>query len=690
MKSTLNQSIRSILKVEWSEFETLAALRCTIGVAVPLLTGLAIDQPVVGVFGAAGAVGVGFGSFQGAYRGRAAVMLLATIGMACSVFVGSVAGHSSVATIAVAALWAFAGGLLVALGRGASVVGVQSIVALSLAGGYPSDFEGAAGRAALVLAGGVVQTLLVVMIWPLRRFAVERRSLAAVYRSLTEYALTITDSLTVSPEPHTFASTPSLLDDPQPFARSGEIFVFQALLDEGERIRASLAAFAIYYRRLGEVDQACAKALTHLTTQALAEIAVALDEGREPRERPGFSTELTRCVERLSSSAVVETLLRQVRAAWRTAGVPTAVPGHLAPRREHSPRRRRRPIRDGLITLRANLTMRSTACRHALRLAAILTVATSGSRIFELPRGYWLPLTIALVLKPDFHDTFAFSLGRVAGTVLGAAGVTAIAIVFAPGPVALVVLVLAFVWGAYGFGIPNYSAASLCITGYVVFLMTLAGVPGATAATDRIIYTVIAGVLALCAYAAWPTWAATEVRSAIAAALETQSRYMAALLAAYAPASPPDLKELDEIRASARLARSNSEAVVERMLVEPRSRSAMTPRTAVGIVAALRRSALAALSLHAGLEREMRAAVPGVEDLASRVSSSLLTLATAARMRSALRRLTALRGTPIADATGSNDAVRDETDLILDSIETIAELLAKDAGHDFAEHSPAT
>ncbi len=479
MMSALNQTIRSILKVEWSTFEALAALRCTIGVAVPLLTGLVIDQPIVGVFGAAGAVGVGFGLFQGAYRGRAAVMLLAAIGMAGSVFVGSVTGYSTVATIGVSALWAFAGGLLVALGRGASVVGVQSVVALSLAGGFPSDFEGAAGRAALVLGGGVVQTLRVVMIWPLRRFAVERRSLAAVYRSLSEYALTLTDSLTVSPEPHTLAGTPSLLDDPQPLARSGQIFLFQALLDEGERIRASLAAFAIHHRRLGGEDHACAATLTHLIAQALAEIAAALDDGREPRERPGFSASLASCVERLSSSAVVETLLRQVRAAWRIAGVPTAVPGHLASRREHSRRRLRRPIRDGLITLRANLTMRSTACRHAMRLAAILTVATAGGRVLELPRGYWLPLTIAVVLKPDFHDTFAFSIGRVAGTVLGAAGAPAIAYVLAPGPVALIMLVLASVWGAYGFGISNYSAASVCITGYVVFLMTLAGVPEA-------------------------------------------------------------------------------------------------------------------------------------------------------------------------------------------------------------------
>ena len=73
MVPTLGRTIRSILTVEWSSFEGLAALRCTAGVAVPLLTGLVLDQPLVGVFGAAGAVGVGFGSFQGAYRGRAVV-----------------------------------------------------------------------------------------------------------------------------------------------------------------------------------------------------------------------------------------------------------------------------------------------------------------------------------------------------------------------------------------------------------------------------------------------------------------------------------------------------------------------------------------------------------------------------------------------------------------------------------------
>ena len=68
MRSTLSQVIASALRVDWSRLEGLAALRCAVGVATPLLLGLAIDQPLVGVFGAAGAFGVGFGSFQTSQR----------------------------------------------------------------------------------------------------------------------------------------------------------------------------------------------------------------------------------------------------------------------------------------------------------------------------------------------------------------------------------------------------------------------------------------------------------------------------------------------------------------------------------------------------------------------------------------------------------------------------------------------
>lgn len=674
------RALQSILAVDRSRVEPLVAARCAVGVAVPLVAGLALDEPLVGVFGAAGAVGVGFGSFQGAYRGRAVFMLLAAAAMAFSVFIGSLAGHSTTATVLVAGLWALTGGLLVALGNGASYVGLQSIVAVSIAGAYPSDFEGAAARSALALAGGLVQTLLVVVIWPLRRFPVERRNIAAVYRSLAAYASKIPVLEGMPPEPHTFAGTPSPFADPQPFARSAELFVFQALFDEAERIRASLASFAVRSRHLEPAEYRCAVVLAQLVTRALEEIAEAITDGRAPSEPPDFSRILANCVKRLPPSAIVEPLIDQIRAAWRTAGVPASASGHLAPRGDHITQRRSRPaVREGLITLRANLTTASTAYRHALRLAAVLTLATAGARWLELPRGYWLPLTIALVLRPDFHDTFAFSFGRVSGTVLGAAGATAIAYLFAPGPVALVALVLAFVWGAYAFAGANYAAVSISITGYVIFLMTLAGIPEATAATDRIIYTATAGVLALCAYLAWPTWTATEARPAIAAMLEAQGRYVEDLLVACAGAAPPDLAALGRARAAARLTRSNAEAVVERMMIEPRSRYTMRPRTAVGLVGAARRTALAALSVHAGLERGSPDLPAPARELASQVGSSLMSIAMTVRNRSGAPALPPVRDTQAALATVSPDAVSDEAALIVDSIETMASLLTKDA-----------
>ena len=672
MATRVGQIIRSMLTVDWTQFDGLGALRCTVGVAVPLVVGQAIGQPPIGVFGAMGAVGAGFGSFQGAYRGRAAVMLLAAVGMAFSVFIGSLAGRSNSALIVIAAFWAFGGGLLVAIGRGASFVGLQSIVALVIAAGYPSDLADASERALLVFSGGAVQTLLVVMIWPLRRYTAERRSLAAVYRSLAAYASTIPTRQAIPPEPHTLAGTVSPLADPQPFAPSDRIFIFQTLLDEAERIRASLAALAVRYLRRRGPDQAGETALAELASQALAEIAAALAQEREPREPPGFP-------EAPAGGILFDPLLGQIRAAWRTAGMLMLVDRPLAPRREPIARPRRWPaIRNAIVTLRANLTTRSTAWRHTLRLTAALTLGAAGAAGFGLQRGYWVPMTIALVLKPDYHDTFTFSMGRVGGTVLGALLASTLSFLLGPGTIAPVVLVLGFVWGMYGFRTANYGAFSVCVTGYVVFLLSLSGTPETTAAGARIIATAIGGAIALGAYLMWPTWTAMKARPAIAAMLEAQSAYLRSLLASYAVPSRPPLEPLGALRAAARLARSNAEAIVERMLTEPRARYTLRSQLAVGIVGATHRNALAALSLHAGLEHDSRDAVPGIQKFASDVGSSLRSLAHAVADSSVPPSLPSLRQGQLQLAAVSNDVISAETDFIVDSIDTIAELVAMD------------
>jgi hypothetical protein len=85
---SVSQQIRSsVLAFDRRRIEPLAALRCAVGVAIPLVTALVLGQLGAAVFITVGAVSVGFGSFQGAYRSRAAVMLLASAAMALSVAV---------------------------------------------------------------------------------------------------------------------------------------------------------------------------------------------------------------------------------------------------------------------------------------------------------------------------------------------------------------------------------------------------------------------------------------------------------------------------------------------------------------------------------------------------------------------------------------------------------------------------
>ena len=80
----------------------------------------------------------------------------------------------------------------------------------------------------------------------------------------------------------------------------------------------------------------------------------------------------------------------------------------------------------------ANLTLESTAFRHAVRLAVTLAIATAWYRLAAFPRGYWLPMTALVVLKPEFQGTFAAGLARVAGTLLGAAGATLLTVALGP------------------------------------------------------------------------------------------------------------------------------------------------------------------------------------------------------------------------------------------------------------------
>ena len=679
--SAYSSPLRGALRLEWSQFEGVAALRCTTGVAMALLAGVFLKDPLISAFGGVGAVSVGFGSFQGAYRSRAGAMLLTSGVMAAAIFIGSVAGVSGVAATVVATGFALAGGLLTALGPAGAFIGLQAMIAVVIAGGFAAGPEEAAVRAVAVLGGGLLQTALVALVWPFRRFGHERQAVAAVYRTVAEYAAALASEAPGTPEPHTLAGTASPLDDPQPFARAAEVLVFVALLDEAERIRAGLAAVALRHAPLLRSPDACARAFAAATAALLAEIAAATETGRAPADGDASWTALDACTGAFRGEPAFEAVLGRMRAAWRTAA---AAPGdgwaagdRRAPGEAALPRTTRLPdFHDALITIRANVGLESSVFRHALRLAVTVGLATGLYRAVGLERGYWITLTALIVLRPEFHDTMARGLARIAGTLGGAALATLIVWLYPPGHAALVGLILVFVYGCYALFRINYAVFAVCLTAYVIFLLMLSGVGEMTAATLRAIYTIAGGALALLAYAVWPTWAGRGAKPALAAMLDAQRTYVRDLLASYEDPARLDLRRLHRLRSTARLARSNTEAVIERMLDEPKSRRALSRRRALGLLAASRRHALGALALHSGLEQGSMAPVPGIGLLRSQIDASLAEIAAALREDRAPAPLPPLRQTERgldADATARLGA---EADAMVDAINAMAELLS--------------
>jgi uncharacterized membrane protein YccC len=673
--------LAATLRTDWSQFEPLPALRCTCGVAIPLVLGVASGWPSVGVFGAVGAVSVGFGSFQGAYRGRVAVMLWAAAGMATSIVLGSLAGNGAVAATLVAALWGFVSGWVVALGPAASFVGLQSAVGAIVAQGFTATSSDAILRGLVVFGGGLIQTVLVVLVWPLRRYPAERAAVAAIYRSLAAYAAEIPSPETTPPEPNTLVAAGATLRDPQPFARANDLLAFRALVDEAERVRASLAALATQHQRLkASGDRQGLEASTGLAKEAscvLLEIGRAVGAGVDPDETPSCWAAIDAHAAVLSQDLMAaDVLRRRLQAAWRTSGVLNA---DLSPRPEPGGVRtvallRLPPVGDALNTLRANLSFESAAFRHGVRLAATLGATTALYHAFSLPRGYWISLTALIVLKPEFQDTFARGVGRVAGTLLGATLATLVAATLHPTHAMLVLLLLACVWAGYALFRINYAVFSVCITGYVVFLMVLAGIDQSTVVTYRILDTALGGAAALLAYALWPTWTGGQVRTLLADLLDAHARYTSMLLAALVDPSRYDARSLTAARTSGRLARSNAEAAVDRMLGEPSGVQAIDRNTAMGVLAALRRGALAGLALHSALEHGPRRALPWLAPIASDLPDALRHCAASLRQGSQPGAPSFLLQRPAA-ASPHERVMFEEAEMLADSAATVATVL---------------
>lgn len=140
---------------------------------------------------------------------------------------------------------------------------------------------------------------------------------------------------------------------------------------------------------------------------------------------------------------------------------------------------------------------RKRAFFYALRLAVTVAAATEVYRQLGIQSGYWIPMTALLVAKPAFYETVSRAAARVVGTLAGAYVGSLLILHLAPQPEILAAVAAAFAFLSFATNAVNYGLFSACITGYIVFLLSLNQIPSPEMAERRFWCTALGAAIAV-------------------------------------------------------------------------------------------------------------------------------------------------------------------------------------------------
>jgi uncharacterized membrane protein YccC len=614
---------------------TRAALRETfhfeLGVVAPVV-GLVTALPVVAVFaiGLAGfgareavsmAVGanlVAIASLVRAPRLSLPLALVDALAMALAVALGVATTSQTWLHVLLMVPLCLVAGFATVFGITQGVIGTQAIIAFVVLGRFSGSFVTALHLGLLVLIGACVEVAALVVLRLPPSLRVQRFQLAAGLEAVGELARSdprrsATEILFAVDEAQRQLSAPSL------FGRS-DSRTLVSILNQLRRTRLELTTMAGLRVRLAGRDGAVHRVLDQCAARAgttLDELAAALRQRTRDswRDAAGAYHEGVAALESVIGGADtdVEVLARQCAThlsaidgqlrsmggliealgaddtgrAWRTR-VPT-----LSPLADEE--------RTDLSLAAANLHLASPALRHGVRLAVAVPASTLLAAWWDLPRGYWVPFAVAVVLKPDYSTLVRRGVARVLGTAAGASLAAILVTALHPDAAAATVLVAVLAWATYTTWSAGFAVAVGLVTALVLVLLSVSQSNPISTALDRLADVAIGGVLSLLVYLVWPTSPNAGVSEALASLFGALGGYLDAAAPALGGAEV-DARRLAEASRGARVAWARAEAAVGRSVEEPSS-TRVDPAEGRGLLAVAMRVLRAIHALRIDAER---------------------------------------------------------------------------------------
>ncbi|MET8487734.1 FUSC family protein [Streptomyces tendae] len=628
---TLGEVVRSGLTVEETRLEPLLALRTAAGVGLVIGAALWLASPAFAASAALGAFSAGTATFQRTWRPRKVIALGAGAGLALSTFVGYLAAGRLVTFLPLLAVWAFAAGMAWALGSTAGIVAATTVGSMLVTVTLPTSIGPALEHAGVIALGGVAQAVLI-LLFPIRRWGAHRDALADALAAVADYArrLQHEPAAPFDPQPLMTARDAAAVTPSQARTRPPALHGPRGL---AERIVPVVAALAD--PDVGAPVEGPGRDRVRELLNAAADI---LDAAARSIRR-GTPTEVpTRSANVLSLDGQDEMLEGHARQAAddlvKLLAETLEVAGGVGAREKapasSDPASAQLLVRPTMFRLlpvvvravRRELRRDSPVLRHAVRLAAVAPLGYLIASPLPVGHGYWAPIASVMVMRPDFHRTYARAVGRLAGTLVGVALATGI--VRAIGPDAHLFGALAVVSAALSYTLLRTGYAySQCFTAaYVVFLLGMGGHAWEQTVPERVVLTLLGGALAMLAYVVFPAWETPRLPGRLADWLAANGRYAAAVLRGYAEPTREHRADLRRALLASREARAAWQEAYDQARQEPVRPRGLTSREAEDAQEALKGFDRATMLMESHLPGAESRPAPEVERFAEALEAN--------------------------------------------------------------------
>jgi len=218
----------------------------------------------------------------------------------------------------------------------------------------------------------------------------------------------------------------------------------------------------------------------------------------------------------------------------------------------------------------SNLGLQSAAFRFALRVSLAVGIAMAiGTQAPDTgAHGYWIVLTVIVIMKPAFSLTKERNLARLKGTLIGCALVFALLHITTDPKILLGVLAIAMGLCAFVMVTNNYTIFSMFVS--VIVLLALHGLlpDSVNLPTERALDTVIGSLIALACSFVLPSWESKSMPDLATTAVNANNRLLRAAATAMSDQSSDPL-DWHTHRQAMQIAFSNFSQGFDRMMAEP-------------------------------------------------------------------------------------------------------------------------